>query len=223
MLVAACGGKPVATAPSANGALPLLPAGSSQLVTAYLNENTPSLRGVHRLQPAPGTQGGVLMQAQHSESGANSFTDTMVFNAKGLVPIWERMYSHSAAHSVVRRIEYHGPQIHVVSQVNDSAPTSVDLAASASALAFNQLEWVMRSLPLRAGYRALVPLYSEGDNAMELDTVQVLGRAAETGPQRSHWRVRFADRMIYSVYYLDEQTRGVDSVRGGRQATAPAH
>ena len=69
---------------------------------------------------------------------------------------------------------------------------------------FNELDELVRSLPLRAGYHAVVPLYSEGDNALETDTVDVEG-TDDTGV----WNVRFSDKVIIGHYGIDGLTRKI--------------
>jgi hypothetical protein len=66
---------------------------------------------------------------------------------------------------------------------------------------FVELDALIRSLPLRVGYEALLPLYSEGDEAAEVDSVRV--EALTPGV----WRVRFADPAIVATIQLDGNSR----------------
>jgi hypothetical protein len=72
--------------------------------------------------------------------------------------------------------------------------------ASQQSFALNEMETVIRSLPLRAGYQVILPLFSEIDESVEYDTVTVVGGPtaktrevlAETVTQRrSGKRMRF--------------------------------
>jgi len=69
---------------------------------------------------------------------------------------------------------------------------------------FEGLDAVIRSIPLRADYHTIVRLYSEGDNAIEKDTIKVEGRDA-----RGVWSVRFADPVIIAHYGIDGETRRI--------------
>jgi hypothetical protein len=61
----------------------------------------------------------------------------------------------------------------------------------------------VRSTPYRAGFTSIVPLYSEGDDAIEMDSIAVIGAA----PGR--WTIRFADPAIIATYGLDVTTRRI--------------
>lgn len=63
----------------------------------------------------------------------------------------------------------------------------------------------MRSLPYRLGYTAILPLYSEGDDAIEMDSVAVV----DARPDR--WTIRFADPAIVATYGIDAATRRIVS------------
>jgi hypothetical protein len=52
---------------------------------------------------------------------------------------------------------------------------------------------LVRSLPYRVGYTAILPLYSEGDDAIEMASVAVIGTGAD------RWTVRFADPAIIAI------------------------
>ncbi|HKW47850.1 MAG TPA: alpha/beta hydrolase, partial [Gemmatimonadaceae bacterium] len=78
---------------------------------------------------------------------------------------------------------------------------------------FNELDEVVRSVPLRPGYRAIVPLYSEGDNALETDSVDVEGTDSS-----GVWNVRFADKVIIGHYGIDGATRRIVRYEVNRHA-----
>ena len=76
------------------------------------------------------------------------------------------------------------------------------------AFAFNEREAVVRSLPLREEYHTVLPLFSEIDEVIEMDTVSVIGHV-RADDAASAWRVRFADPAIVVTYEIDVTTRNV--------------
>jgi hypothetical protein len=86
----------------------------------------------------------------------------------------------------------------------DSTAT-VERRYDAPVFAFSEIEMLVRSLPYRPGYTAILPLYSEGDDAIEMDSVAVV----DARPNR--WTVRFADPAIIAVYGIDAGTRRIVS------------
>jgi hypothetical protein len=69
---------------------------------------------------------------------------------------------------------------------------------------FQELDDLLRSLPLREGYERILPLYSEGDDSLEMDTVRIMSRDAA-----GRWTLRFADPAIVATYEVDERTRRI--------------
>jgi hypothetical protein len=78
--------------------------------------------------------------------------------------------------------EYAGGRVRCTKRVADSLATSTDTVFRTQVFAFNELDQLVRSLPYADGYSVVLPLYSEGDEALELDTLTVTGcesRAAD--------------------------------------------
>jgi hypothetical protein len=71
---------------------------------------------------------------------------------------------------------------------------------------FDELDMLLRSLPLREGYEAILPLYSEGSDELEMDSVRVTTRGTD-----GVWSVRFADPAIVSTYGIHGTTREIVS------------
>jgi hypothetical protein len=69
------------------------------------------------------------------------------------------------------------------------------------------VDLLVRSAPFREGYSVVVPLFSEMDEAIEHDTITVLG--AEKLGDRNGWRVRFADPAIVAEYVVEESSREI--------------
>lgn len=133
-----------------------------------------------------------------SSTSAQPFVDSSLIYRDGLAPISEVVRSGS----LVMRFTYEGAHIRMHSANGDSTPIVKDHHYASSVFSFQQLDAVIRSLPLRRGYAALLPLYSEGDDSVEVDTVRVESRGAN-----GVWRIRFADPAIVATIGVDEKSR----------------
>jgi hypothetical protein len=127
-----------------------------------------------------------------------SFLDSTVMLRDGLAPILET--AHVGARVI--RYRYDRNRVDVTTTVGDSAPTVHHHEYPYPVFNFDELNLLIRLLPLRPGYQALLPLYSEGDDDAEIDTVQVQGKDS-TGI----WHVRFADKAIVATYGIADDTR----------------
>jgi hypothetical protein len=164
------------------------------------------LRIEQRITPANGVSTVALYKLGHYSSG--DFSDTMSMTRDGLRPITERMQFGST----VKIINYDGARLHETIQVGDSAPRALDRTFPVPVFGFNQLDLVVQSLPLRPGFRAILPLYSEGDDSLEMDTATVVQLAqAKDGTSAPAWTVRFADPAIVSTYVIDTLSRRITS------------
>jgi hypothetical protein len=163
------------------------------------------LRIEQRVALANGTTQVLLYKLGHYTNA--EFSDTMSMTRDGLRPIAERMQSGKT----VKIIHYAGDRLHETVQVGDSAPRALDRSFPVPVFAFNQLELVVRSLPLRTGLHAILPLYSEGDDSLEMDTASVVRLAeASDSIKAPAWIVRFADPAIVSTYVVDTLSRRID-------------
>jgi len=132
--------------------------------------------------------------------------DTMVFSRDGLVPETERLVYRGS-----RSYRYAGNRVTGTIQAPDSAPRAFDQTFAQRVFAFNEVDLLVRSLPFRAGARFVVPLFSEVDADVEMDTLSVVGPDSTTRGA-SHWVIRFADPAIVSLYDVAAASRGVLSV-----------
>jgi hypothetical protein len=146
--------------------------------------------------------------------------DTLAVRRRDLMPRWEVLHVRGSR----LRFQYRDTGVQAETTTSDSAPRRQTHTFDRAPFAFNELEAVIRSLPLRAGYEALLPLYSEIDGRVEMDTVSVVpsGESEGSGEPRAVWRVRFADPAIVQTYEIDQRTRQVRSRqvvqrRGGRR------
>jgi hypothetical protein len=132
--------------------------------------------------------------------GQQPFVDSTLVRRDGLAPIWEVQHQGSKR----TRYDYDGASVRRVVTTPDSAAAPSTAAYPFPVFNFNELDELVRSVPLRAGYRAIVPLYSEGDNSLETDTVDVEGTDSS-----GVWSVRFADKVIIGHYGIDGATRKI--------------
>lgn len=143
-------------------------------------------------------------------------TDSLVVARAGLAPAKEILRTNGS----VIAIRYDGRHIAGTVESPDSASHSFSVDAPEPPFAFNELETIVRSLPFRAAFQAVVPLFSELDRRVEYDTVAVLDKRG------ARWRVRFADSVIVTMYEVDSVTRAiagheVSPRRGGRFRYVP--
>ncbi len=153
-----------------------------------------------------------LLLIKGSVTRGRVFIDSALVLRDGLSPIWE--VQHSGAHSI--RIDYSGTRVRRSDAAPDTALRQVDHTYDIPVFHFNELNQLIRSVPLRTGYYAILPLYSEGDDALEMDTVRVEGRDS-TGV----WNVRFADKVIIGHYGIDGSTREMVRYEVERHVAGP--
>ncbi|MGH7648097.1 MAG: hypothetical protein ACREND_08255 [Gemmatimonadaceae bacterium] len=133
-------------------------------------------------------------------SAQHPFVDSALVRRDGLAPIWEVQHSGTKR----TRYDYDGAIVRRTVTEPDSAATRSTVTYPFRVFNFNELDEVIRSVPLRNGYHAIVPLYSEGDNALETDTIDVGGQDGA-----GVWNVRFADKVIIGHYGIDGATRRI--------------
>jgi hypothetical protein len=105
-----------------------------------------------------------------------------------------------------KRFAYNGGAVHQTNTSRDSSYT-FDRHYDLPVFAFGEIEMLVRSLPYHRGYSAILPLYSEGDDAIEMDSVAV----TDAGPNR--WTIRFADPVVIAVYGIEASTRRIVSYK----------
>ncbi len=153
-----------------------------------------------------------MLLIQGSTTRGRVFIDSALVRRDGLSPIWE--IQHSGAHSI--RIDYSGTRVRRSDSAPDTALRRVEHTYDVPVFHFNELNQLIRSVPLRAGYYAILPLYSEGDDALEMDTVRVEGRDS-----KGVWNVRFADKVIIGHYGIDGSTREMVRYEVERHVAGP--
>jgi hypothetical protein len=139
-----------------------------------------------------------LLLVEHNAAGGKQYLDSAVVLQRGLAPVWEHYHYGNDRSS----IDYDGPRVRRTNAVGDSVTLRVEHTYDQPVFHFAELDLIVRAVPLRTGYRAIVPLYSEHDDVLEKDTLSVEGRGAD-----GVWNVRFADAVIIANYGIDGTTR----------------
>ncbi|MGH7654918.1 MAG: hypothetical protein ACREN6_09670 [Gemmatimonadaceae bacterium] len=129
-----------------------------------------------------------------------SFSDTALVTESTLSPEWETMSSGDT----VTHIEYARTRVRRTVTQPGSRERVVEHTYDVPIFHFNELDLLIRSIPLQSGYNAILPLYSESTDALEMDSVEVRGTDS-TGA----WIVRFADPAIVSTYSIAPATRAI--------------
>ncbi|MEP6619153.1 MAG: hypothetical protein ABJE47_07560 [bacterium] len=156
-------------------------------------------RSEQRLSSRNG-QSVVLLVTRALGSVLPIFSDSALVVQRTLSPLSEMMQSGST----VSHFEYAGAKVRLRVTKPDSADVTAEHTYEVPVFHFNELDLVIRSIPLRAGYRAILPLYSEGTDVLEMDSVRVEGKTPAGA-----WHVRFADPAIVMTYELDATTREI--------------
>jgi hypothetical protein len=103
-----------------------------------------------------------------------------------------------------KSFDYDLGRVHQVTTSHDSVST-IERRYDVPVFAFSEIEMLVRSLPYHDGYTAILPLYSEGDDAIEMDSVSLIA----SRPER--WTIRFADPAIVAIYGIEPATRRIVS------------
>jgi hypothetical protein len=129
--------------------------------------------------------------------------DTIVITRRGLVPLTEHLDFRGTFD-----YRYDRNRVSGTIQPHDSAQRVYDRRFPNTVFAFQEVDLLARSLPFRQGFSVVVPLFSEVDHDLEMDTLTVLGPdTAKAGA----WIVRFADPVIVSHYVIDRTSRAMIS------------
>jgi hypothetical protein len=135
-----------------------------------------------------------LLLVTSGEVRSKSFVDSSLVKRHGLAPV--REMAQFGGH--VDHWTYDGPH------VTFTRDKTVEHTYDGPVFNFQELDDLLRSLPLRQNYERILPLYSEGDDSLEMDTVRIMSRDAS-----GRWTLRFADPAIVATYEVDERTRRI--------------
>jgi hypothetical protein len=172
----------------------ILKPGDREIANGHLGNATRTLRMMkgdseiarfrYQWQIVP--QGGLLLVVS-GHVREKPFVDSSLVKRQGLAPVWEV----ARFGSKIDRWTYDGQRVN-------------QHTYGVSVFSFQELDDLLRSLPLRAGYERILPLYSEGDDSVEMDTVRIMSRSTA-----GRWTLRFADPAIVATYDVDERTRQI--------------
>jgi hypothetical protein len=157
----------------------------------------------HAQQSIPGRRDDILMTVSWDPPYAS--LDSLVITRRGLVPLTEHLDFRGT-------FDYRYEKNHVVGTVqpHDSAQRAYEQSFPSNVFAFNELDLLARSLPFRRGLSVVVPLFSEVDRDLEMDTLTVLGPdTSSAGRGGNAWVVRFADPVIVNRYVIDRTSREI--------------
>jgi len=135
-----------------------------------------------------------LLLVTSGDVRSTPFFDSALVKRHGLAPVWET----SQFGSRHEHWSYDG------ARVTSTREKTVQHVYSGPVFNFQELDDLLRSLPLREGYERILPLYSEGDDSLEMDTVRIT-----RGDHAGRWTERFADPAIVATYEVDERTRRI--------------
>jgi hypothetical protein len=198
---------------------PTIDAGARLLITNQLSNDTHTERTLSRAASGDTTEresvvtrideiiqglgaAATLTRVSTGHYAGGDYYDTLVVRRADLRPIREHMAYPQRR--LEKRFDYQGGTVHQTTTLRDSAQ-SFERSYPTQVFGFAEVELLLRSLPYRPGYTAILPLYSEGDDAIEYDSVAV------TGAPNGRWTVRFADPAIIATYGIDQASRRIVS------------
>ena len=147
--------------------------------------------------------GPILVRVTTGHYAGGDYYDSLFVRRASLQPVREHL--SYLQRKLDKRFDYRGKSVHQTNTTSDSSST-FERDYATPVFAFSEIETIIRSLPLRRGYVAILPLYSEGDDALEMDSVAV----SQASPG-DRWVVRFGDPAIIATYELQGSTRRIVS------------
>lgn len=132
---------------------------------------------------------------------ARQTEDTMVYDARSLAPSRERL----RVGDQVITLRYRGATVERSVQRGDSLGPVHSVTFDRPVFGFNQREELLRVTRLQPGDTLILPLYSEIDAALELDTISLVAADPSTGPTGAI-HLRFADPAIVATVTVDTLT-----------------
>ena len=145
----------------------------------------------------------LVLQVRGGTWGNYTTRDDLVIRRRDLLPVTETLQLPNRTTA----FKYDGAKVTRTVLRPDSARGTSDQQFPLSIFAFNQMELLVQSVPLKAGYTRVVPLYSESDGKLEQDTITVLEKSTENN--RAVWKIRFADPAIIKIISIDGVTRSL--------------
>lgn len=147
-------------------------------------------------------RGPMFLRVTTGHYSGGDYYDSIFVRRADLTPVREHL-AYLQRH-IDKRFEFGGTSIHQTNVIGDSTRT-FDTEYTLPVYAFSEVELIIRSLPFHSYYSAVIPLYSEGDDKLEMDSVYVVNDR----PPGRRWTVRFSDPAIVAVYGIDASTRRI--------------
>ena len=140
---------------------------------------------------------GLALQVMTSVSRGDTTVDSVLFNARTLVPVWEHAHGRQSWDVAFGTARITG---HVSSAGSAEQPVDVEIPGFAYSSTMDNT--VVCALPLRPGYAVVLPFW-DGDH-LEMDTVRVraLG-STSAGP----WVVQLVEPYATETLWIDRASR----------------
>ena len=145
-----------------------------------------------------------ILRVVIGHDSVGDYYDSLLVRRSDLTPIREHL-AYPESH-VDKHFEYYGTRVHQTNVI-DGSTRAFDAEYTLPPYALNELELIIRSLPFHPYYTAVMPLYSEANDKLEIDSVYVINDQ----PGR-RWTVRFADPANVVIYGIDASTHSILSV-----------
>ncbi len=139
---------------------------------------------------------GLALQVMTSMSHGDTVVDSVLFNARTLIPVWEHAHGRQSWNVAFGTTRITG---HVSNY--GSADQPIDAGIPGFAYSSTMDNTVVCALPLRPGYQAVLPFW-DGDH-LETDTVRV--RALGSGSERV-WVVDFVEPYATETLWIDRSS-----------------
>lgn len=175
------------------------PAGAECFAVTSIKEGDSGGRPLGSIALEWGTRGNEQARPTWLRSAFGQQTeDTVVYDGRSLAP--EREMLRVGDQRITLR--YRGRTVERTVQRGDSVSPMHAVTFDRPVFAFNQRELLLRVVRLQPGDTVILPLYSEIDAALELDTIALL----PSHPSRASSptvRIRFADPAIVAILTVD--------------------
>lgn len=130
------------------------------------------------------------------------WADSLLARRHGLAPVREHLENGRKRLT----FEFQGRRVVGFTYVPGSPPRAFDTTFTQVPFARTEDELLVRALPLEPGFHALVPMFSETDQALEVDTITVLPTDSASPDLR---RVQLADPAIVETYTVAASSREI--------------
>ena len=140
---------------------------------------------------------GLALQVMTSVSRGDTTVDSVLFNARTLVPVWEHAHGRQSWDVAFGTARITG---HVSSSGSADQPVNVEIPGFAYSSTMDNT--VVCALPLRPGYAVVLPFW-DGDH-LEMDTVRVRALGSKSaGP----WVVQLVEPYATETLWIDRASR----------------